>query len=90
MNNQAHILTLVKKIMTLNLKLLILLEYENIKIFLQKAMFQIGFKKFLLLKGKNIVPWTYFISDPKGEEILERFTKNNYKKQIKKSLELKR
>ena len=50
MNNQAHILTLVKKIMILNLKLLILLEYENIKIFLQKAMFQIGLKKFLLLQ----------------------------------------
>ena len=30
-----------------NLKLVILLEYQNIKIFLQKAMFQIGLKKFL-------------------------------------------
>ena len=29
-----------------NLKLVILLEYQNVKIFLQKAMFQIGLKKF--------------------------------------------
>ena len=34
----------------LNLKLVILLEYQNIKTFLQKAMFQIGLKKFLWLK----------------------------------------
>ena len=42
-------LTLVKKLMmkTLSLKLVIYLEYQNIKIFLQKAMFQIGLKKFL-------------------------------------------
>ena len=31
----------------LNLKLVILLEYQNTKTFLQKAMFQIGLKKFL-------------------------------------------
>ena len=30
-----------------NLKLVILLEYQNIKTFLQKAMFQISQKKFL-------------------------------------------
>ena len=29
---------------------MILLEYQNIKIFLQKAMFEIGSKKFLLLQ----------------------------------------
>ena len=47
--NQAHILTLVKKLMIkiLNLKLIILLQYQNIKTFLQKAMFQIGLKRFL-------------------------------------------
>ena len=31
----------------LNLKLVILLEYQNIKTYLQKAMFQIGLKKLL-------------------------------------------
>ena len=43
----------VKKLMMkiLNLKLVILLEYKNIKTFLQKAMFQIGLKKFLLLQN---------------------------------------
>ena len=37
-----------KKIMikTLNLKLVIFLEYQNIKNFLQKVMFQVGLKKF--------------------------------------------
>ena len=37
-----------KKLMVkiLNLKLVILLEYRNLKTFLQKAMFQIGLKKF--------------------------------------------
>ena len=33
-----------------NLRLLILLEYQNNKTFLQKAMFQIGQKKFLWFK----------------------------------------
>ena len=42
--NQAHILTLAKKLMirTLNLKFGILLEYQNIKTFSQKPIFQIG------------------------------------------------
>ena len=35
----------------LNLKLVIMLEYQNIKIFLQNAMLQIGPKKFLWLKN---------------------------------------
>ena len=40
-----------KKIMmkVLTLKLVILLEYQNIKLFLQKVMFQNGLRKFLLL-----------------------------------------
>ena len=43
-----HILTPVKKLIIkiLNLKFLILLEYQNIKIFLQKVALQIGQKKF--------------------------------------------
>ena len=43
------ILTLVKKLMMniLNLKLVILLEYKNIKTFSQKAMFQISLMEFL-------------------------------------------
>ena len=40
------LLTLVKKLMMkiLNLILVILLEYQNIKVFLQSAMFQISWK----------------------------------------------
>ena len=36
-------------------KIVILLEHQNIKTFLQKAMFQIGLKKFLLLKKLKIL-----------------------------------
>ena len=55
----------------LNLKLMIMLEYQNIKRFLQKAMFQIGLKKVLMIKKvKNTVLWKYVISDLNGEEIL--------------------
>ena len=52
-------------------------------------MFQIGLKKFLWLKKvKNTVPWTYVISDLKGEEIAGTFYEIELQK-IKKSLELK-
>ena len=74
--NQTHKLTLVKKLMTkiLNLKSVRFLEYQNIKTFLQKSMFQIGLKKFLWLeKVKNIVAWTYVISDLNGQETVETF-----------------
>ena len=47
-------------IKTLHLKLVILLEHQDIKRFLQKAMFQIGLKKFLRLKKvKSIVQRTF-------------------------------
>ena len=44
---------------------------------------------FMIKKVKNTVPWTYVISDLKGEEIFG-ITKNYSKKQIKKRLELKK
>ena len=44
-------------------------------------MFQIGLKKFLRLKKvKNTVPWTYVISDLKGEEIVRTFNKKEFLK----------
>ena len=54
-SNKCITLTLVKKLMIqiLNLKLVTLLEYQNIKIFLQKAMFEIGLKKFVVKKVKH-------------------------------------
>ena len=64
----------MKKI--LNLKLVILLEYQNIKIFLQKAIFQIALKKiFFITKFENTVPQTYVISHLKDEEIVGTFCK---------------
>ena len=47
--NSSTYIELVKKIMKkiLSLKLMILPEYQNLKIFLQKATPQIGLKKFL-------------------------------------------
>ena len=46
---KACILTLIKKIITkvLNIKLVIMLEYETAKTFLQKNTFEIGLKRFL-------------------------------------------
>ena len=56
-----------------------MLEYQNIKAFLQQAKFQIGMKKFLWLKKlKKTVPWTYAISDLKGEEIVGTFYEKEF------------
>ena len=71
----------------LNLKVVILLEYQNIKTFLQKAMFQISLKKFFLLKVKIAVLWTSVISDLKNEKKLsEHFTKKELQKTNQKEL----
>ena len=45
----STILTLIEKIIKkiLNLKFMIMLEYQKTKTFLQKVTFQIGLKKFL-------------------------------------------
>ena len=45
---------------------------------------------FVVEKIKNTVPWTYIISDLKGEEIVEVFMKKNCRKLIKKNLVIKR
>ena len=70
---------------------MILLEYQNVKGFLQKAMFQIGLKKFLWLKTlKTLCCGHMLLVILKAKKLLESFTKKNWKKQIKKSLELKK
>ena len=53
----SHTLTIVKKLITkiLKVKLVILLEYQNIKKFWQKAKFQIGLTKFFLLQKLKIL-----------------------------------
>ena len=45
---------------------------------------------FMIKKVKNIVPWTYVISDLNGEKIVGAFTEMSCKKQIRKSLEFKK
>ena len=45
---------------------------------------------FVIKKIKNTVPWTYVISDLNGEETWNFLRKRIVKKQIKKSLELKK
>ena len=49
----------------LNLKLVILLEYQNIKVFLQKAMKKWSEEAFVIKKDKKFMPWKYLISDLK-------------------------
>ena len=61
---------------------MILLKYQNIKTFLQKAMFQNWSKEvFVIKKVKNTVLWTYVVSDFNGEEIVGTF----YKKESQKT-----
>ena len=75
--------TLVKKLMIkiLNLKSVTMLEYQNIKTVLQKAMFQSGLKETYM--ANCVVDMLLVIST--GKKLLERFTIKNYKKQAKKS-----
>ena len=45
-------------------------------------MFQVGLKNFFVIENvKNTVPWTYVISDLKGEEIIRTF----YEKELQKT-----
>ena len=67
-----------------------MLEYQNIKIFFSKGYIPNWSEVFVIKKVKNSVPWTYIISDLNQEKLLKRFMKTNCKKQIKKSLEMKK
>ena len=58
-----------------------MLEYQNIKILLRKVIFQIGLKKFLLLKKLKILCREHVISDLNREEILGTF----YIKELQKT-----
>ena len=70
---------------------IILLEYQNIKTFLLKTIFQIGRKKFLLLKKlKALCRGHMLLVILKVKKLLAHFTKKNYKTEIKKSLGLKK
>ena len=56
-DSQVYILTLIKKIIrkVINSKLVTMLEYQNIKVFLWKPIFQIGLKTFLCLKKLKVL-----------------------------------
>ena len=67
--------TSITMIKILNLKLLMLLKYENIKTFLQKTMLQID-KKFLRLKNLKTLYCGHFLLVILTEKkLLERFPK---------------
>ena len=83
------------KIKILNLKLVILLEYQNIKIFLRKILLIIGLKKFLSLQKLKILCCGHMLLVIlKAKELLERFFKKKKKKELQKtnqkSLELEK
>ena len=61
-------------------KLVILLEYQNIKTFLQKVIFQIGLKKFLWLKKSKTLCRGHVISDLKSKESVTTFYQKGLQK----------
>ena len=86
-------MTLVNKLIIkiLNLKLAALLEYQNIKIFLQNVTFQISLKKlFVVEKLKILFQWHMLLMILMEKKLLERFTKKNQKEfRIEKVIERK-
>ena len=72
-------------------KYLELFEYQNIKAFLQKAMFQIALRKFLWLKKLKILCRGHILFViVKAKKLLERFTKKIYQKTNKKEFKVKK
>ena len=70
---------------------MIILEYQNIKMFLQTVTLQIGQKKFLWLKKlENTVPWTYVINDLKREEIFGTFFENKFNQTNQKEFRIEK
>ena len=68
----------------LNFKLVILLEYQNMKIFLQKDMLEIGQKKFLLLqKLQTLCNGHMLLAILNAKKFTKSFTKKNSKKNQK-------
>ena len=75
----------------LSLKLAMLLEYQNMKMFLPKVILQISPKKILWLKKlKLLCRGLMLLMILTGTKVLGCSMKNNCKKQIKKSLELRK
>ena len=70
---KIHILKLVKKLMIkiLNLKLVIMQEYQNT--FAKDYTSNGSEENFVFKRIKNTVPWTYVINSLNGEEIIGTF-----------------
>ena len=76
----------IKKV--LNLKLVTMLEFQNIKTFLLKDILQIGQKNFsLLIKLKIQFLGLTLFAILMVKKLLEGFIKKNCKKLVKKNLE---
>ena len=72
-------------------KLVALLEYQNIKVFLQEVTLQICLKKFLWLrKLKNTGPWVHDINDLNGEETVGTILENKLQKIIQKEFRIEK
>ena len=72
----------------LNLKLVIILEFQNIKTFFLKDILRISQKKFLVLvKLKILFLGLMLLVTSMVKKFLEVFTKKNCKKLIKRNLE---
>ena len=69
---------LIKKV--LNLKLVTMLQFQNIKTFLGYTP-NWSEEVFVISKITNTVPWTYVVSDLNGEEI----TGSSYEKKLQKN-----
>ena len=75
---------IVRKV--LNIKLVTILKYQDMKIFLQKAMFQIGQKKcFWLKKLKLLCRGHILLMFFTSEEIVGTFYKKELKKKLKRT-----
>ena len=68
-----------------------MLEYQNIKIFVQKTLVpNCSEEGFVIKKVKNTVPWTYVISDNNGEEIVGTFYVKELQKTNQKEFRVKK
>ena len=57
-----------------------MLEYQNTKyIFAKRYTTNWSAEVFVIIRIKNIVPWTYVINDLNGEEIVGTFHEKNCK-----------
>ena len=71
------------------LKLVIILEYQNIKIFLKKVTVQVGLEKVLWLKKlKTLFHGHALLIILMEKKLLKRFTKTNCKKTNQKELRI--